>query len=80
MSDDIQTWIATRPECVQEMARKFPHGSAVMMPEGRTAWLVGWSEPDSLLLSFTSPHEDYDRAVKERFPVCCSHFEEPGDE
>lgn len=61
-------WLADKPACVQEMAREFPMGSRFESPTA-TFYLIGYYEPDELLISAINPRVDWQRAVDEHFHV-----------
>jgi hypothetical protein len=57
-----EEWIASRPECVQRLAREFPVGITLAI-HGSRYYLLGYNESDMLLVSKINPREDYDGAL-----------------
>jgi hypothetical protein len=78
MSDEerkaaLAAWIASRPECIQKLVAEFPLGTSFEMPGGRVLHLVGYNEGDTLIVSETDPHADYERATATQEYLCASH-------
>lgn len=67
----MKEWLATRPESVQRLAAEFPAGSS-FSHEGTRYWIIGWTESDLLIISTTSPHQDYEKAVATK-EYCHAH-------
>ena len=72
MGDAFEEWLATRPEFIQKLAAEFPLGSMFEL-DGATMFLVGYGEPDHLLISHINPSVDYDGALESRVVLCASH-------
>lgn len=68
-------WIASRPESVQKLAKDFPLGTRAGM-EGKTFYLIGYTEEDMLIFSEINPREDFDGAQENKVYVCAEHFRE----
>ena len=66
-------WLATRPACVQALAKEFPIGSTFAL-NGETMYLIGYTESDMLMVSPISPEDDYDAAMEQRRHVCAAHL------
>jgi hypothetical protein len=58
---EFEAWLETRPQSVQRLAREFPLGTCVRVPEG-LLYLLGWTEFDQLIVSPINPSDDYDGA------------------
>lgn len=69
-----EEWLASRPECVQALAKEFPMHSRFQMGDGPILYLCGYTEDDHLIVSPLNPWEDYERAISERFYLCASRF------
>lgn len=68
-----QYWLSTRPKCVQRMARKFPPGCTFVLDEdGTRRFLVGYQEPDHLIVSTINPQVDYAGAYASRELICAT--------
>lgn len=74
-------WLATRPECVQKLAKEFPlEEVGVVGVNGELLHLCGYTENDMLIFSTVDPRIDYERCLRpenKRY-ICASHFREPG--
>lgn len=66
-------WLETRPQCVQQLAKEFTIGSHFNV-EGKTLYLVGYTENDQLIVSIYNPAENYEEAISTREYICASHF------
>lgn len=69
----MEEWLSTRPRCVQEMAREFPPGASFIMA-GVLHYIVGYREPDVLMVSPFNPAVDYDRALAHKKYMCAEHL------
>jgi hypothetical protein len=85
MSDETQTlydaWLADKPECVKELAKKF-NPSSIFDIGGEIYYLIGFAEPDEgdpegagLIISKFNPATDYDSAMANKYYICAKHFE-----
>lgn len=70
----FEEWLESRPVCVQELAREFPFGSTITDVTGQTAFVLGYTEHDALILSMVDPNVDYDGSYESRFHSPASHF------
>lgn len=66
---EYRKWLETRPAVIQELAERFPVGSAVLH-EGELLYLCGYNEDGSLLVSQHNPDGEYEIAQKTRVRVC----------
>jgi hypothetical protein len=48
------TWLSTRPQCVQDLAKEFPWLSQVSV-NGKTYFVIGYTEEDMIIVSQTYP-------------------------
>ncbi len=69
----MEEWLATRPECVQLLAREFPPMTEVEI-DGRVHYVFGWTEDDSLILSHFNPDIQYDHAMESHIHLCAEHL------
>lgn len=67
-------WLETRPECVQNLAKRFPLGMKFLIGN-HLMYLIGYSEKDELLLTSIDPAKDYDNAVEKRIPIKLEEIE-----
>ena len=72
MSELFKAWLKTRPESIQRLAAEFPLGTTFGIGD-KKAFLVGYNEGDMLILSYTDPYNDYEKATTEQFYLCASH-------
>jgi len=72
--DSLSAWLASRPKEIQELAKEFPIGGQVEVPDEGYWWIVGYGEGDRLLISPLRPDEDYDAAMNARQSVCAEHY------
>lgn len=63
VKESFEAWLAERPECVRKLAAEFPPGTRIFHRE-RIWWLLGYTESDELIITDSSPFEDYDKAVE----------------
>lgn len=75
-----EEWLATRPACVQKLARSIPCGS-IITAHGECLHVVGYAETDdpdkaTLLVSPINPFVDYAGAVNDRHPICSCCLEQ----
>ena len=72
-------WIATRPECIQGLADRFPPRTVLRLPDGATVYVVGYAEmKDSapwLHISEIDPLEDYEQSIATMELLCADHFQ-----
>lgn len=73
--EEWESWVASRPPCVQALAREFPVGTMFIEPTG-FAWVIGYTEGDELILSRENPFVDWGRAVAARFYCDLDHVRE----
>jgi hypothetical protein len=69
-------WFESRPPAVRALFRRFPPGSTFSI-DGRTAFLISIVEMLNnlgMMMSYTDPAEDYDKAFATRFFVCWEHM------
>lgn len=71
--DAFEEWLAHRPECIKKLAKEFPLGT-IFIIDGKTLYLVGYSEEDGLLLSTHDPAVAYEEAKETMQRVCAKHF------
>lgn len=64
--DTTAAWVASLPSKVQALAGEFPLGTEYA-PRGVSAWLIGYTEWDELVLSRVNPYLHWQQAVAERF-------------
>jgi hypothetical protein len=69
----IEEWLASRPACVQALAREFPVGSKLEI-HGTVMHLIGYTEADRLIVTPLNPRKDFAAAVAAQEYVCASHF------
>lgn len=77
-----EAWLATRPPCVQALARRFPAGEQVVIGDHGRSWIIGYTESDELILSAVDPFQNFDAAREARFYVhasCVRPFDECTD-
>lgn len=68
-------WIATRPECVQKLAAEFPPGTKIIFEgDGTIAFIIGYNEDDSLIITKVDPSRDYQKALEARRYICAEHL------
>lgn len=72
----LDAWLQTRPECIRQLAARFPAGSRLSF-EGAWWWVIGWNEDDMVLMTPLDPSEDYDAAVEAIQPICVRHLTAP---
>lgn len=72
----IDEWMASRPECVRALAKRHKLGDLYEV-EGKTHWLIGYTENNMLILSPVDPGIDYDGSFAARIYVCAKHYEDP---
>lgn len=65
-SERLKAWLATRPQAIQDLAKEFPFDTRFLC-NGKVLYLVGYAEPEQLIVSETDPYDDYDAAVKGQF-------------
>ena len=68
-------WIATRPECIQKLAKEFPPDSIILYGEVKF-YLIGWTEDDKLIVSRTNPTVNYELALGTKEYLCAQHLRE----
>lgn len=73
MTPDFEEWLATRPECVQELAKIFRPMDMVIFG-GAVYYVIGYTEDDMLIVSKTNPAEDYEKALVDREFFCVKHL------
>ncbi len=78
MNATMADWLESRPPEIQELAAEFLPGSTLILGGG-VVYVVGYSEPSSILVSFTNPALDYDAAYESRWPVCLNCAREGGN-
>lgn len=73
-NSEYHKWLKTRPKCIQELAKKFPMGSQIIV-DMKKMYLIGWTEPNMLIFSNYDPYEDYDLATKDenKLHICADH-------
>jgi hypothetical protein len=76
-TDSWAAWFASRPACVQALILQYPVETHVFLDD-RRAYIIGWTENDKLILSWTDPEEDYDEARADPLYVCVRHFKAQG--
>jgi hypothetical protein len=67
--DNFEAWLASRPACVQALAKEFTIGTHVHEPGNSIAWLIGYTESDELIFSRVNPYQNWKGAVDARFYV-----------
>lgn len=77
--ENYKAWLAARPKCVQDAAKKFTPGSRVFMEDtGRVLHIVGYAEMSDkmvwLHVSETDPCEDYKKATENTELLCPNHL------
>jgi hypothetical protein len=70
---EYEKWMESRPECVQELAKRFPIHSRFVI-EDTVYFLIGYNEDDSLIVSKINPNEDYDKAIETKEYICAKHL------
>ena len=61
----LSSWLLTRSESVQQLAREFPIGNGIsFVVKGRRFFLLGYTEDDSLIISRVNPARNYQLATK----------------
>jgi hypothetical protein len=70
----MKEWIETRPPEIKALIVRFPPGTAITV-NNQLLYVVGYAEgngsnENSLIVSRTSPADDYDLAVATREYVC----------
>jgi hypothetical protein len=70
-----EQWVASRPESVQKLAKEFPPGTRIKV-RGQLAYLIGYTEGDSLIFSIIDPNRDFDKSMRDENKryVCAKHF------
>jgi hypothetical protein len=71
--NELEAWLASRPECVQNLAKEFPIGTTVLL-DGVEHYLLGYTENDMLVLSKINPCEFYDEAMENQIHMCAQHI------
>lgn len=71
----LEAWIASRPECVRQLAARFPPGDRIEGPSGTIYYIIGYTEDDMLIVSPVKPWEDYDAALANKHYICAKHLE-----
>lgn len=74
-----EEWLASRPACVQELAKRFPLGSTFMV-KGEKHYLMGYTENEDpeeqcLILSPINPSIDYEASKAASIYAHARHFE-----
>ena len=64
-----EEWLATRPEVVRQMARRYPPGTKFRIHD-EVMHVMSYEESGGLSVTATDPAEDYEKAVAERQPLC----------
>lgn len=68
-----EDWLASRPQCVQDAAKKWPPATQVLIGD-QIHWTIGYAEHKDdtvgLLVSATNPNDDYETAVANAFEIC----------
>jgi hypothetical protein len=72
-----EAWIASRPPCVQKLARQFPITTTVEI-DGTLHYLIGYTENNMLILTPINPVDDYEQAHAEKIYVCAKHLTQKG--
>src|SRR5215472_7590828 len=73
----LKDWVKTRPPVVQALAAEFPPGCVVTDPQGDDWYVMGYGEPDHVILVpfWPWPGEDrYARAMSERQVAHAAHL------
>lgn len=66
----IEEWLATRPESVQQLAKKYPLLSTI----NNQWYVIGYTENDMLVISTIHPVQDYKLSIANRKYVCVEHL------
>lgn len=77
--DSVKAWLASRPESVQKLAAEFPGGTVIMF-DGVSHHILGYTEDDTLILSPVNPGVDYDSAMSNRVYLCAQHLRDAAKE
>lgn len=70
LREDFEVWLATRPESVHAVARRYPPGTKFLSRIGTVFYVVSYTEDGGIRVSETDPCEDYAKAVATRREVC----------
>ncbi len=73
MEGTYEGWLASRPDEIREILRRFPPMTRIVFPDGDATFVIGASEcdvgPPALILTKINPQRDYQRAFDESFYV-----------
>jgi hypothetical protein len=58
-AEEWESWLRTRPFCIQELCREFPYGTRIMFSDA-TVYVIGWHEDDAVAVSELNPYQDFD--------------------
>jgi len=64
-----EDWLASRPASVQALAKRFPIPGRIII-DGTAHYILGYSEPDGLILSPINPGIDYHGARANLVEIC----------
>jgi hypothetical protein len=73
MNAELAEWLAGRPESVKRLADEFPLQTVLELADG-PVYVMGWAEPDSLVVTPHDPAADYDNAWMTRGHVPAANF------
>lgn len=65
----FEHWLMGRPQAVQDMARRFPPGTKLLI-HGQEMHVISYLEDGALTVSAVDPSVDYQLAVGTRQHVC----------
>ena len=69
---DWERWVATRPETIQALIKEFPPMQKVELG-GVIHYVLGWREPDQIILSKFNPATSYSVAREAKVYLCAKH-------
>lgn len=79
LSNQFDTWLATRPPQIQALAKRFPLGT-VINNSGSLMYLIGYNEGEALIVSPVDPSQDYEGSLKAKQYICKECWEQwPND-
>ncbi len=69
----MKEWLRGRPKAVKQLAKEFPPGYEFEINEIRY-YVIGYHEPDALVISKHNPALDYQNATKDNQMIHAEHL------
>lgn len=70
---DLDDWLASRPDCVRQLAAEFPIGTEVHVGDV-VLHVIGYTEADQVIVSPVWAADDYEESLAQKQVLCASHL------